>query len=48
MRITIITEAEDLHPLEIDSQMELENVKALIEAEVWTFVSSLYSLLLAI
>ncbi|KAG9306231.1 hypothetical protein G9A89_016135 [Geosiphon pyriformis] len=35
MRITISNEAGELHNVEVDSQIELENVKALIEVEVW-------------
>ncbi|CAG8538009.1 7893_t:CDS:10 [Ambispora leptoticha] len=33
MRIAITTETGELHNVEVDSQIELENVKALIEAE---------------
>lgn len=34
MRVSILTEAGDLHHLEFDSQMEIENIKALLEADV--------------
>ncbi|CAG8507078.1 1182_t:CDS:2 [Diversispora eburnea] len=33
MRLAITTETGQLHNLEVDSQIELENIKALIEAE---------------
>ncbi|KAF9377240.1 DNA damage-inducible protein 1 [Podila verticillata] len=33
MRVSILTEAGDLHHLEFDSQMEIENIKALLEAD---------------
>ncbi|CAG8466731.1 13521_t:CDS:10 [Funneliformis mosseae] len=36
MRIAFTTETGEVHNLEIDSQMELENIKALIEAEIGT------------
>ncbi|CAG8589917.1 14124_t:CDS:10 [Acaulospora morrowiae] len=36
MKIAIRTETGELHNLEVDSQIELENVKALIEAETGT------------
>ena len=38
MRIAFTTESGEVHNLEVDSQMELENVKALIEAEVLEFI----------
>ncbi|PKC03903.1 hypothetical protein RhiirA5_12339 [Rhizophagus irregularis] len=31
MKITFTTESAEVHELEVDSQMELENIKALIE-----------------
>ena len=34
MRISILTENGDIHTIEVDSQMELENIKALLEADV--------------
>lgn len=34
MRVSILTETGDLHHLEFDSQMEIENIKALLEADV--------------
>lgn len=34
MRVSILTEQGDLHTIEVDSQMELENIKALLEADV--------------
>jgi hypothetical protein len=34
MRIAFTTESGEVHNLEVDSQMELENIKALIETEV--------------
>ncbi|CAG8531412.1 17643_t:CDS:2 [Dentiscutata erythropus] len=33
MKIAVITEAGEIHNIEVDSQIELENLKALIEAE---------------
>ncbi|KAG0073318.1 DNA damage-inducible protein 1 [Linnemannia elongata] len=33
MRVSILTEQGDLHTIEVDSQMELENIKALLEAD---------------
>ncbi|KAF8952170.1 DNA damage-inducible protein 1 [Haplosporangium bisporale] len=33
MRVSILTETGDLHHLEFDSQMEIENIKALLEAD---------------
>ncbi|CAG8768879.1 30315_t:CDS:2 [Gigaspora margarita] len=33
MKISVITEAGEIHNIEVDSQIELENLKALIEAE---------------
>ncbi|KAG0346702.1 DNA damage-inducible protein 1 [Podila humilis] len=33
MRVSILTESGDLHQLELDSQMEIENIKALLEAD---------------
>ncbi|KAG0266566.1 DNA damage-inducible protein 1 [Actinomortierella ambigua] len=33
MRVSVLTESGDLHHLEFDSQMELENIKALLEAD---------------
>ncbi|KAF9584451.1 DNA damage-inducible protein 1 [Lunasporangiospora selenospora] len=33
MRISILTESGDIHTIEVDSQMELENIKALLEAD---------------
>ncbi|KAF9429770.1 DNA damage-inducible protein 1 [Podila epigama] len=33
MRVSILTESGDLHHLEFDSQMEIENIKALLEAD---------------
>lgn len=33
MRISILTDQGDLHTIEVDSQMELENIKALLEAD---------------
>ncbi|CAH1762953.1 4670_t:CDS:10 [Entrophospora sp. SA101] len=40
MRITITTEIGEIHLLEVDSQMELENIKALIEAETGTLINN--------
>jgi hypothetical protein len=34
MRVSILTENGDIHTIEVDSQMELENIKALLEADV--------------
>lgn len=34
MRVSVLTEEGELHHLEFDSQMEVENIKALIEADV--------------
>lgn len=34
MRVSILTDQGDLHTIEVDSQMELENIKALLEADV--------------
>lgn len=34
MKITFTTESAEVHELEVDSQMELENIKALIETMV--------------
>lgn len=34
MRIAFTTESGEVHDLEVDSQMELENIKALIETMV--------------
>lgn len=34
MQITFVTEVGDSYPLEIDPNMELENIMALLEAEV--------------
>ena len=34
MRVSILTDSGDLHTIEVDSQMELENIKALLEADV--------------
>ena len=34
MRIVITTETDDLYNLEIDSQMAIEDLKALLETEV--------------
>ncbi|KAG9325958.1 hypothetical protein KVV02_005802 [Mortierella alpina] len=33
MRISILTDQGELHTIEVDSQMELENIKALLEAD---------------
>ncbi|KAF8925927.1 DNA damage-inducible protein 1, partial [Haplosporangium bisporale] len=33
MRVSVLTEEGELHHLEFDSQMEVENIKALIEAD---------------
>ncbi|KAI7817361.1 hypothetical protein BC939DRAFT_332269 [Gamsiella multidivaricata] len=33
MRISILTDQGDIHTIEVDSQMELENIKALLEAD---------------
>ncbi|KAG0201917.1 DNA damage-inducible protein 1 [Mortierella sp. GBA30] len=33
MRVSILTDQGDLHTIEVDSQMELENIKALLEAD---------------
>ncbi|KAG0267493.1 DNA damage-inducible protein 1 [Mortierella polycephala] len=33
MRVSILTDSGDLHTIEVDSQMELENIKALLEAD---------------
>ncbi|KAG0057399.1 DNA damage-inducible protein 1 [Gryganskiella cystojenkinii] len=33
MRVSILTESGDIHTIEVDSQMELENIKALLEAD---------------
>lgn len=37
MRVSILTDQGDLHTIEVDSQMELENIKALLEADVSYF-----------
>lgn len=34
MRVSILTDKGDIHTIEVDSQMELENIKALLEADV--------------
>jgi hypothetical protein len=34
MKLSVTTDDGDLYNLEIDSQMEIENLKALLEAEV--------------
>ncbi len=34
MRVSILTDDGEIHSLEFDSQMELENIKALLEADV--------------
>ncbi|KAF8980851.1 DNA damage-inducible protein 1 [Entomortierella lignicola] len=33
MRVSILTDKGDIHTIEVDSQMELENIKALLEAD---------------
>ncbi|ORZ20826.1 hypothetical protein BCR41DRAFT_26188 [Lobosporangium transversale] len=33
MRVSILTDQGDIHTIEVDSQMELENIKALLEAD---------------
>ncbi|KAF9353298.1 DNA damage-inducible protein 1 [Mortierella sp. AD094] len=33
MRVSILTDTGDIHTIEVDSQMELENIKALLEAD---------------
>ena len=40
MKLSVTTDDGDLYNLEIDSQMEIENLKALLEAEVSTFLVS--------
>lgn len=42
MLITVTTDGEDIYNLEIDSQMAIEDLKALLEAEVTYFKYELY------